>query len=149
MLRRVIGIVALAIAIPAGAGAGIATAAPLPPATVPLPAPTVPDGDMQTQGTTGINGGYLTAARGWYSTNRSFGTVSSFGSVFGVQNPRLQVRILDHNGGFIEEQNRYWGNRRHQESVSLNHHIPRPAGSVCTTLWEGGHQLATACEAIY
>ncbi|AEF43050.1 hypothetical protein AS9A_P20006 (plasmid) [Hoyosella subflava DQS3-9A1] len=153
MFRKAFAIIAAAVVIPTAVGVGAAAAEPSQPEPLP-PAATLPgaspeDEPIQPLGTHWYGSGYVTVAQDWYSHQQSFGTWSSFSSITGVVNARFQVRVLDRNGSVLQEQNRYFDGRRFRETVYMNHHVPRPAGSVCTTLWEGGHQLGTACEAIH
>ena len=108
--------------------------------------------DVQPMGTTCVQplcAGQLTTTIPSRTSNQSFTFKAHFQSyVVGVNNARLQVRMLGFQGQLVAEENRYWsGNQKVGEFVKGQSYWA-PVASVCATLWEGGIQLGTACEPV-
>ncbi|MFD8497869.1 hypothetical protein [Amycolatopsis sp. NPDC059657] len=71
--------------------------------------------------------------------------------VWGVGNPRIEVRVLDAQNKEMFKRERSWGgNRRSEEAVfEVPVMMPRDASRVCAVLFEGGGYMDMACSPVY
>ncbi|MFD3518637.1 hypothetical protein [Streptomyces sp. NPDC058657] len=91
---------------------------------------------------------------GWNAqTTKYLNTIrGSFDSpVWGVGNPRIEVRVLDAQNREMFKRERSWGGNRRSEwaEFEVTVMMPRDAARVCAVLFEGGGYMDMACSAVY
>lgn len=83
------------------------------------------------------------------SSNQSFTYKVGFQGASGVNNARMQVRMLNQWGGVVAEDNHFSpAGYRYSDSRQVGRSYVAPVASVCHTLWESGVQIATACAPV-
>lgn len=96
--------------------------------------------------------GYLCV--GWNAqTTKYLNTIrGNFESpVWGVGNPRIEVRVLDAQNKEMFKRERSWGGNRRSEYADFEVTVlmPRDAARVCAVLFEGGGYMDMACSPVY
>ncbi|SDW24260.1 hypothetical protein SAMN05421504_10149 [Amycolatopsis xylanica] len=126
----------------AGAGAALATLVSATPA-----AAAANSGCTTIQNSTGV------VCVNWNAqTPKYLNTIrGSFESpVWGVGNPRVEVRVLDAQNREMFKRERSWGGNRRSEWAEFEVTVlmPRDASRVCAVLFEGGGYMDMACSPV-
>ncbi|MEU0529763.1 hypothetical protein [Amycolatopsis tolypomycina] len=71
--------------------------------------------------------------------------------IWGVGNPRIEVRVLDAQNKEMFKRDRSWGGNRRSEYADFEVTVmmPRDASRVCAVLFEGGGYMDMACSPVY
>ncbi|KDN19237.1 hypothetical protein [Amycolatopsis rifamycinica] len=71
--------------------------------------------------------------------------------LWGVGNPRIEVRVLDAQNKEMYKKERSWGGNRRSEWAEFEVTVlmPRDASRVCAVLFEGGGYMDMACSPVY
>ncbi|MFD8496781.1 hypothetical protein [Amycolatopsis sp. NPDC059657] len=71
--------------------------------------------------------------------------------IWGVGNPRIEVRVLDAQNKEMFKRERSWGGNRRSEYADFEVTVlmPRDAARVCAVLFEGGGYMDMACSPVY